>query len=97
MFCSAGITKNTNNFIAKHNILDRCTGNIINIGSVGDLELQLEENIFVQKYNGYIGNLKSGGCYVDDKVVQNLAKSCIENVPVVVINNDTTIINNIKS
>lgn len=97
MFCSAGITKNTNNFIAKHNILDRCTGNILNIGSVGDLELQLEENIFVQRYNGYMGNLKSGGCYVDDKVVQNLAKSCVENVPVVVINDDTTIINNIKS
>ncbi len=96
MFCSAGITKNTENFVAKNNIFDRAAGNLINIGSEGDKVLQLEENLFVQSENGIMGHMKEGYVRNDANILKNLAANTVEKDPVIINNNDRAIIDNIK-
>lgn len=96
MFCSAIITKYTKNFTATHNILDRGAGNIINIYSDGDKALELKETLFVQRNGGSMGHMKEGYVACDKNVVKNVAASTVEDDPVIIVNNDTNIINNIK-
>ena len=96
-FCSAGITENTTNFVARRNILDRSQGRVFMVNSPGDYNLVLEENIYVQKEGGIFGDTKNGWISANSQAVEKLAEITVEAKPVVIINNDITIVNNIKN
>ena len=82
--------------MAKRNIFDRAAGNLINIGSVGDKELKLEENLFVQSENGIFGHMKEGYVRNGKDALEKLAVNTVEKTPVIINNNDTAVIDNIK-
>ena len=96
-FCSAGITENTTNFVARRNIIDRSKGRVMMIDSPGDKYLTLEQNILVQNDGGTLGGFHSGYHTADKNVAQKISEHTVEKLPIVILNNDTAIVNNIKS
>ncbi len=96
-FCSAGITENTSNFIAKRNIIDRSQGRVMMIDSPGDKYLTLEQNILVQNEDGILGGFHSGYHTADKNVAKKISEHTVEDLPIVILNNDTAIVNNIKA
>ena len=96
-FCSAGITENTSNFVARRNIIDRSQGRVMMIDSPGDKYLTLEQNILVQKNGGTLGGFHSGYHTADKQVAQKIADHTVEELPIVILNDDVAIVDNIKA
>jgi hypothetical protein len=96
-FCSAGITENTSNFVARRNIIDRSQGRVMMIESPGDKYLTLEQNILVQKNGGTLGRFHSGSHTADKLVAQKIADHTVEELPIVILNDDVAIVDNIKA
>jgi hypothetical protein len=96
-FCSAGITENTSNFVARRNIIDRSQGRVMMIESPGDKYLTLEQNILVQKNGGTLGGFHSGSHTADKLVAQKIADHTVEELPIVILNDDVAIVDNIKA
>ena len=93
LFQSAGITENTKNFVAENNIFDRGKSIIFNCNSIGDRELQLRNNIYVQKLGGPFATFFGTTFNADETTKTKLKQHAKDSTSHVLFNNDTTITN----
>lgn len=91
LFQSAGITKNTKNFVTENNIFDRSAGQLININSTGDRELELKNNIYVQNVGGKMGTLFGAYWMADADSAARLKYGTDDTTSKILFNNDTTV------
>lgn len=95
LFQSAGIPKDTKNFVTENNIFDRASGRIFNVWSDGDRKLELRDNLYVQNANGEIGNFFGATVRANASAPSLLAKNAKDSTSRVLINNDITIRNDL--
>lgn len=93
LFQSAGITENTENFVAENNIFDRGKSILFNCNSVGDRELQLRNNIYVQRLGGDFARFFGNYFYADASTKTKLKNHAKDSTSHVLFNNDITITN----
>ncbi len=93
LFQSAGITQNTKNFVAENNIFDRGKSILFNCNSVGDRELELRNNIYVQNLGGKFATFFGTSFNADQTTKTKLKNHANDSTSHVLFNNDTTITN----
>ncbi|MBR5553274.1 MAG: S-layer homology domain-containing protein [Clostridia bacterium] len=93
LFQSAGITENTENFVTENNIFDRGKSILFNCNSVGDRELQLRNNIYVQNLGGKFATFFGATFNADENTKTKLKNHADDTTSHVLFNNDTTITN----
>ena len=93
LFQSAGITENTENFVAENNIFDRGKANLFNCNSVGDRELQLRNNIYVQKLGNPFATFFGTSFVADENTKTKLKNFAGDTTSHVLFNNDVTVVN----
>ena len=93
LFQSAGITANTENFVTENNIFDRGKTILFNCNSVGDRELELRNNIYVQRLGAPFATF-FGTTFAADRNTKSKLKSFADDTTSrVLFNNDVTVVN----
>ena len=93
LFQSAGITENTKNFVTENNIFDHGKSILFNCNSVGDRELELRNNIYVQAYGGPFATFFGNSFTAGPNTKNQLKRSANDTTSHVLFNNDKTVNN----